>query len=166
MILARITGTIKDGDKMVKKITLLLCMVILLTLVACKQDPTLDNTDDTASTLSEVTDINQENTSLGIELEEDVFDDTNDAKAPIQSNQSDTTSSKKEEKVTQDTNSNKNDNSDDSTSSNKTEDSSSETTQDNETEESTSSNQTPTDTSSNEVSIEDGIIKLPVDKFD
>ena len=58
---------------MFKKITLALCVLALLLLVACKQDTTNSGINSTPSQVGE-SDTNTQGNQSGIELEEDVFE--------------------------------------------------------------------------------------------
>ena len=137
---------------MLKIMTLLLCIALMFSFVACKQT-NADDEDVGSKQLFvsqiEITDDNsQQTTTSGIELEEDVFDNVlpnssskEDAQSsnPSQSNSSQNTSS--ENNVSKE---NQNENTSSSTSS--------ETSSEN-----TPSEQTPI--------VDDGVITLPVDRF-
>ncbi len=134
---------------MLKKLTLIFCLTALVLLAACKQDATpSDEESSTATQSSEITDAGSQNTTSGIELEEDVFDDSdiqgNPSKNSSTGNTSDGNSSDK-------TVSDKNE-----STGNTSGDTSSDGNPD--TEENNSSQEG--------VAVEDGVIKLPIDKFD
>ncbi|MBE6809559.1 MAG: hypothetical protein E7521_00690 [Ruminococcaceae bacterium] len=127
---------------MVKKLTLLLCMVFLLALVACKQDTQTHQNDSSTVTSSE-------HTISGIELEEDVFDDS--ATQGNQSSNNNSTGATQSSTTSSDTNVSKDESADNSPSDTAS-------TGDPDTEDSNSSK--------DGVTVEDGVIKLPIDKFD
>lgn len=136
-----------------KKIILLLCVVCLLTLMSCKQDTTKHSLTSSGNLQSQITSGVTKNESdneivSGTQLEEDIFEYDN-------SKQDD----KKEDSSTQE------ESSKDNTSS-----VGSETTQNGQenqsSEDVTFSDQEETETESDDITVEDGIVKLPVDKFD
>ena len=127
---------------MFKKLALLLCAVALLLLVACKQDATAPNDEKSTVTSSD-------HTISGIELEEDVFDDS--AKQGNQSSNNNSTGATQSSTLSSDTNVSKDESVDNSPSDTAS-------TGDPDTEDSNSSK--------DGVTVEDGVIKLPIDKFD
>lgn len=135
---------------MFKKTALLLCTITLLLLVSCKQDAQKPQGDSSTVTSSDhTTDSGSQNTTSGIELEEDVFDDS--ATQGNQSSGNNSTSDTQSSTTSSDKDVSKNESTDGVSS-----DTSS--SQDPDTEDSNSSQ--------NGVTIEDGVIKLPIDKFD
>ena len=127
---------------MFKKLALLLCAVALLLLVACKQDATAPGDKNSTAASSDQTSVGDNQiTSSGIELEEDVFDEN-----PVTNNSgTENTSST----ITSDETVSNNNSSDNNTSSNTSSD-----------ESQNSSNE------ENDVVVDDdGTIRLPIDKF-
>lgn len=139
----------KTVAKMFKRFILVLCAVMLLLLIACKQDATPSGEESsTATQSSEITDTGSQNTTSGIELEEDVFDDSD-----IQSNPSKNSSTG---------------NASDGNSSDKTVSDKNESTGNTSGDTSLDENPDTEDSNSSQegVAVEDGVIKLPIDKFD
>ena len=75
---------ITSGDKMLKKVVIILCIAALLSLVACKQNMTLEEIG--SATAGSGDNEFQDSTTSGILLEEDVFDDSNITSVPSSSN--------------------------------------------------------------------------------
>lgn len=125
-----------------KILILSLCLALILCFTACKQDTTTNKDDDTTATSSgQTSDAGGQLTASGIELEEDVFDDSdiqsNPSKNSSTGNTSIGNSSDKNESI-------------DNTSGG------------------TSSGEAPDedDSSSQEgVIVDDGVIELPIDRF-
>ncbi len=134
---------------MFKRYILVLCVVMLLLLAACKQDATPSGEESsTATQSSEITDAGSQNTTSGIELEEDVFDDSDIQGNPSKNSSTvDASSGNSLDEIVSDKNE-----STDNTSSDTASDGNPDIEENNSSQEG--------------AVVEDGVIKLPIDKFD
>ena len=131
--------------------TLLLCIALMFSFVACKQ--TNANDEDVGSkqlfvSQIEITDDNSQQTTSGIELEEDVFDDALLNPSSKEENQSSNASQGNSSQSTSSSNTVSKENQTENTSSTPSSETSSEN---------TPSEETPI--------VDDGVITLPVDRF-
>ena len=138
-----------------KFLILSLCLIFVFCLTACKQDTTNPKHDSsTATSLDKAIDNSSQDIISGIELEEDIFDNSTTQGG---SSPSDTSSNNASSNISSNgTVSDKNESTDNISGDNTSNDTSSE--QNPDTEDSNSSQEG--------VVVEDGVIKLPIDKFD